>query len=84
MGGVVIGGLVTSTVVTLFLLPALYLRFGRGQAEVEELDLRDLWEVREITLRDVHPAGTNGDAAVHANGDTPVSTNGDGELVTLQ
>jgi Cu/Ag efflux pump CusA len=84
MGGVVIGGLVTSTVVTLFLLPALYLRFGRGQAEVEELDLRDLWEVREITLPDPHPAGTNGDAAVHTNGDTPVSTNGDGELVTLQ
>ena len=52
MGGVIIGGLVTSTVVTLFLLPALYLRFGQGQAEVEELDLRDLWEVREI--REIH------------------------------
>jgi Cu/Ag efflux pump CusA len=68
MGGVIIGGLVTATVVTLFLLPALYLRFGQGQAEVEELDLRDLWEVH----------GPEPTAAV------PVSTNGDGELVTAQ
>jgi CzcA family heavy metal efflux pump len=54
MSGVIIGGLVTSTVLTLFLLPALYLHFGAGQAEVEELDLRDLWEVRlperEVTV----------------------------------
>lgn len=45
MGSVIIGGLVTSAIVTLFLLPALYLRFGQGQAQIEELDLRDLWEV---------------------------------------
>jgi Cu/Ag efflux pump CusA len=42
MGGVILGGLVTSTVLNLFLLPALYLRFGQG--EIEELDLRELWE----------------------------------------
>ncbi|HEY3240077.1 MAG TPA: efflux RND transporter permease subunit [Acidimicrobiia bacterium] len=42
MGGVILGGLVTSTVLNLFLLPALYLRFGQG--DVEELDLRELWE----------------------------------------
>jgi hypothetical protein len=42
MGGVILGGLVTSTILNLFLLPALYLRFGEG--EVEELDLRELWE----------------------------------------
>src|SRR5207248_468704 len=63
MGGVIIGGLVTSTVVTLFLLPALYLRFGAGQAQVEELDLRELWGVREITIPEVgvQPLATNGD-----------------------
>ena len=77
MGGVILGGLVTSTVLTLFLLPALYLRFGQGQAEVEELDLRDLWEVR---LPEAQPAvvSTNGD------GKPVVSTNGDGELVSIQ
>jgi Cu/Ag efflux pump CusA len=42
MGGVILGGLVTSTILNLFLLPALYLRYGEG--EVEELDLRELWE----------------------------------------
>jgi hypothetical protein len=72
MGGVILGGLVTATVGTLFLLPALYLRFCEGQAEVEELDLRDLWEVREIHLPDAEPVVQ------------PVATNGDGELVSLQ
>jgi Cu/Ag efflux pump CusA len=75
MGGVIIGGLVTATVVTLFLLPALYLRFGQGQAEVEELDLRDLWEVREI--REIHLPDPE-------SVEQPVATNGDGELVTVQ
>jgi Cu/Ag efflux pump CusA len=75
MGGVIIGGLVTSTVLTLFLLPALYLRFGAGQAQVEELDLRDLWEVREITI----PA-----VAIPEVDSQPLSTNGDGELVGIQ
>jgi Cu/Ag efflux pump CusA len=71
MGGVIIGGLITATVVTLFLLPALYLRFGAGQAEIEDLDLRDLWEVtevREIVIPEPQP----------------VATNGDGELVSVQ
>ena len=70
MGGVIIGGLVTSTVLTLFVLPALYLRFGQGLAQVEDLDLRDLWVVREITIAEVEVQ--------------PVSTNGDGELVSIQ
>jgi Cu/Ag efflux pump CusA len=30
---VIIGGLVTSTLLTLFVVPSLYLRFGRGKAE---------------------------------------------------
>jgi CzcA family heavy metal efflux pump len=68
MGGVIVGGLLTATAVTLFLLPALYLRFGQGQAEIEELDLRDLWEVREVVIPDLQP----------------VATNGDGELVTVR
>ncbi|MGH2578975.1 MAG: efflux RND transporter permease subunit, partial [Actinomycetota bacterium] len=42
MGGVILGGLVTSSILNLFLLPALYLRYGQG--DVEELDLRELWE----------------------------------------
>ncbi|HEV8626141.1 MAG TPA: efflux RND transporter permease subunit, partial [Acidimicrobiia bacterium] len=75
MGGVIIGGLVTATLVTLFVLPALYLRFGQGQAEVEELDLRDLWEVREI--REIHLPDPE-------SVEQPVATNGDGELVTVQ
>src|SRR5205085_4171725 len=87
MGGVIVGGLVTSTVLTLFLLPALYLRFGQGQADVEELDLRDLWEVR---LPGTSPAvvSTNGDgvpAGLLTNGPgepAVVSTDGDGDLVT--
>jgi Cu/Ag efflux pump CusA len=68
MGGVIIGGLVTSTLLVLFVLPALYLRFGQGQAEIEELDLRDLWEVREITVAEPRP----------------VASSGDGELVSIQ
>jgi hypothetical protein len=72
---VIIGGLVTATLVTLFVLPALYLRFGQGQAEVEELDLRDLWEVREI--REIHLPDPE-------SVEQPVATNGDGELVTVQ
>ena len=44
MALVIVGGLVTSTFLSLFLLPALYLRFGRRQATVfpEEEDL-DRW-----------------------------------------
>ena len=30
---VIIGGLVTSTLLTLFVVPSLYLRFGRGKSE---------------------------------------------------
>jgi hypothetical protein len=34
MAVVILGGLVTSTVLNLFLMPALYLAFGRGQGPV--------------------------------------------------
>ena len=39
MAVVILGGLVTSTLLNLFVVPALYLRFGRGtaQAKVEPL-----------------------------------------------
>jgi CzcA family heavy metal efflux pump len=62
MGGVILGGLVTSTVLNLFLIPALYLRFGYGEGQVEELDLRDLWEEVQV------PDGGTGTAVV-ANGE---------------
>ena len=47
MAVVVVGGLVTSAIVSLFLAPALYLRFGARPAESRErfdfeLDLTDL------------------------------------------
>ena len=35
---VILGGLLTSTLLNLFVLPALYLRFGRSQRELEEPD----------------------------------------------
>jgi len=44
MARVLLGGLVTSTIVALVLVPGLYLRFGYGRAAAEELDLRELWE----------------------------------------
>ena len=50
MGIVILGGLVTVTVFALFLLPALYLRFGRGEGKLEELDLTDLWADPEDEL----------------------------------
>jgi Cu/Ag efflux pump CusA len=37
MAVVILGGLVTSTLLNLFILPALYLRFGEGTIEVGEL-----------------------------------------------
>jgi hypothetical protein len=48
MASVVLGGLVTSTIVSLFLLPALHLRFAYGKASVDDLDLRDLWVERVV------------------------------------
>ena len=36
MAVVILGGLVTSTLLSLFILPALYLRFGRGTAALED------------------------------------------------
>ena len=35
MAVVILGGLVTSTLLNLFILPALYLRFGAGTVEPE-------------------------------------------------
>jgi hypothetical protein len=43
MAVVLLGGLVTTAFLSLFVLPALYLRFGQGQGKLEELDLTDLW-----------------------------------------
>jgi Cu/Ag efflux pump CusA len=59
MGGVILGGLVTSTILNLFLIPALYLRFGHREADFEDLDLRELWEFQ--------PPDGDSRAAVMAN-----------------
>jgi Cu/Ag efflux pump CusA len=66
MGKAVLGGLVTSTIVSLFLLPALYLRFAYGRAQGEELDLRELWEEHAPVSEPVPaPAvGSNGEVTV--------------------
>ncbi|MCU1450040.1 MAG: acriflavin resistance protein, partial [Acidimicrobiales bacterium] len=73
MAWTVLGGLVTSTIVTVFLLPALYLRFAYGKAGSEELDLRDLWESR--FGQPPVPADVSGNG--HGDGDG----DGDGQLV---
>jgi CzcA family heavy metal efflux pump len=80
MGGVILGGLATSTVLSLFLVPALYLRFGYGQGEETELDLRDLWEVEVAEpahfANGAHGAnGANGAPPVPAE-PAPATTNG--------
>jgi len=36
MAVVILGGLITSTLLSLFVLPALYLRFGRGATLLED------------------------------------------------
>jgi len=37
MAVVILGGLVTSTLLNLFVVPALYLRFGAGTANTQEI-----------------------------------------------
>ena len=41
MAVVILGGLVTSTVLNLFLMPALYLAFGRGPTEADPVEPTD-------------------------------------------
>jgi hypothetical protein len=49
MALVILGGLVTSTFLNLFLLPALYLRFGGRQPTVfPEEELLDRWDYVEV------------------------------------
>jgi hypothetical protein len=67
MALVILGGLVTSTVLNLGLMPALYLAFGKagGRAEDEEVEAREVglgvWEAESV------PAGAHGSVPVHAN-----------------
>jgi Cu/Ag efflux pump CusA len=65
MGWVVLGGLVTSAIVTLFVLPSLYLRFGYGRGQTEDLDLRELW-VTEDPARSL-PLGVAADGEIVGN-----------------
>ena len=39
MAIVILGGLVTSTLLNLFIIPSLYLKFGKSRHEVRELQL---------------------------------------------
>jgi CzcA family heavy metal efflux pump len=74
MGRAVLGGLVTSTIVGLFLLPALYLRFAYGRASSDELDLRDLWEekvVEPAVATDVDGNGHKVGSEVGAGAEAP-------------
>jgi Cu/Ag efflux pump CusA len=64
MAGVVIGGLVTTTIVTFFIVPAMYLRFGSGQSDAGELDLREIWDIE--TLDDILHVG-NGEKATNGH-----------------
>jgi CzcA family heavy metal efflux pump len=50
MAVVILGGLVTSTVLNLFLMPALYLAFGRSRVPVERYDDEPLVSHREEAL----------------------------------
>jgi predicted exporter len=72
MAAVILGGLVTTTLLSLFVLPTLYVRFGGRQAEVtpEEADL-DQWGPRrrvesERRREPVGKAGTGAGATVEA------------------
>ena len=61
MAGVVLFGLVTAAVTTLFVVPALYLRFCYGRSAGETLDLRELWEV-DLTGAGLTGAGAETEA----------------------
>jgi Cu/Ag efflux pump CusA len=72
MAAVILGGLVTTTLLNLFVLPTLYLRFGGGQPDVtpEEAEL-DKWPPRrrveaERRREPVGKAGTGAGATVEA------------------
>ena len=70
MAVVILGGLVTSTLLTLFVVPALYLRFATPQAEVSpEADLLHRWV-------GVEPAAAGAPATVNE----PVTADGDGHV----
>jgi hypothetical protein len=61
MSRVILGGLVTSTLVALFLVPGLYLRFGFGRAQAEDLDLRELWDDAEVESAFASSTSGNGE-----------------------
>jgi len=64
MAGVLIGGLVSTTLITLFLLPALYLRFGAGTAGRPEDELMRQWGAVVLDPAAVTPAGNGGGTLV--------------------
>lgn len=72
MGAVILGGLVTAMIVNLFLIPALYLRVGSRQGEIDVIDLRDLWEITQ--------SSDHAPAALVANGHVLGNEAGPGTL----
>jgi hypothetical protein len=82
MAIVVVGGLVTSTLLSLFVVPALYLRFGgkAPSAMAPELELLHRWAGVEPAADEeaarAAPEQTGGDGAVKANGKAAVDENG--------
>jgi Cu/Ag efflux pump CusA len=84
MAIVMVGGLVTSTLLSLFVVPALYLRFGGGAASAmsPELELLHRWAGLE-------PAAVEDEAAIAAPGQTggngamTAPVDGDGRAPTI-
>jgi hypothetical protein len=86
MAIVVLGGLVTSTLLSLFVVPALYLRFGGGgpSSMAPELELLHRWAGVEPALVDEEsaqaaPAPNGGDRAVERT--VSAAVDGDGSVV---
>jgi predicted RND superfamily exporter protein len=79
MAIVIVGGLVTSTLLTLFVLPALYLRFGAAElAPAPELELLHRWAGVEPVAADGDRAGVE-PVLVDENGAHPAPVDGDGK-----
>jgi Cu/Ag efflux pump CusA len=69
MAAVLLGGLVSTTLITLLLLPALYLRFGAGTAGRPEDELARRWGAVVLEPAAGAPAGNGGSTVVAEAGE---------------